>query len=230
MKRKLELLTNSDPIIFKRIRANCRKLNSTVNELSDSFVASLLERVSNCSHLMSILSISRNMQEYTWDMIHSTHWKLVAPQCRDCYAFGSYVSLMVKYFLQIERSFDFLSSCIKMADKALVLGGQLFQRPLQRMIGMLCKEALLCDEMQNILDQRIPSSKHLSSQLPKHVNHILSQRIRREAKVDVLQFYQRFLATSTPVVLTDCMNEWPALSDPAHSWKNLRYIREGRCK
>ena len=49
--------------------------------------------------------------------------------------------------------------------------------------------------------------------------------IARENSPDLLHFYEKCLLSSTPTVLTGCMENWPALE----KWRDLEYYTKGAC-
>ena len=125
---------------------------------------------------------------------------------------------------------QFYSQLVQCADKALLLGYKYWVSDLQNLIHRFEQH------VQDIIQQEhVCSTTNIYFQavkLPTYPGDIFQhKRIVRHGEVDLCRFYAEHLLLHHPVVLTDCMDCWPAVSASGRRWADLSYLRKGvECK
>ena len=149
-----------------------------------------------------------------WTALHTGHWAQVDSTWRSAYMVAA---LMVA---QAEAFAGNTLSALRTVDLALMLGDYTFRTQLLQAADTL-EEArgTLDDQGASTVSTLLaivpsPHRRRLSGTLPP------LQRLRLPS---LAYFYNEFMATGTPVVLTGVLDGWPALS--SRPWRDIAYLR-----
>lgn len=191
-------LTNS----LKFIRDIYNKLSIRVESDSSSSINLLLSDLQRETCIL---------KEYSWDLLHSTHWKDVPPLYKDCFALATLIIISIVEYKGGINDID-ISNLISTADRGILMGAGRFTAQLLKVIHRL-KSLLATDT-----DLAKPTyfsfeCTHRRRCYPAPVSRPPMQTRRGIPIVDsptLLDFQQRFLNPGVPAVLKGCIDHWPA--------------------
>ena len=163
----------------------------------------------------SALSVVEEVLAYLWETIHSVAFKYVHPGYRDAYGWASLVQCtLCKEISSTEEH----NKCI---DLGILLGSDHYREAL---INLLIhkKERKRCRYMDN---ESFNTKKNRPTYtfLESHSSEQKHQPIQRLVTPDLRTFYEQHLLPQVPVVLVNCIDEWPAMK----KWNHLDYLSQG---
>jgi hypothetical protein len=158
---------------------------------------------------------------YLWERIHDGKWLDVHPNYR--YFYG-YISAIHGYYSWMTSSAKdettFLLNLFRLLDLGLLLGSPESVDLLQETITLIHFSSRLHLPL-------VPASCSLES--PKSTIPTLRPSLRHALPVehapDLVSFFNNYFLLKRPVVLKDCIEDWPALS----LWSDLNYINSSAC-
>ena len=135
------------------------------------------------------------------------------------YAAVTHVVVAAKF---LHNPYCHVDELVFAADLGLLLGSPLFTPHLHKLIEALTmwhKEnyTLAFTDLDLVSSKRIPVLKCTSKVNVVPVHH----------QPSVLEFYSSSFLSQSPVVLTDCLNAWPAFSLPERNWQDINYLLQG---
>ena len=153
---------------------------------------------------------------YLWEAIHSVAFKYVHPGYRDAYGWATLVKCT---FCKEDLSVEEHNKCI---DIGILLGSDHYRESL---INLLIhkterKRSRYVDNGPTRSKRNRPVYTFLGSLSSAQKHH---QTIQRLVTPDLRTFYEKHLLPQVPVVLVNCIDEWPAMS----KWHRLEYLSEG---
>eukprot|EP01033_Poteriospumella_lacustris_P002320 gene2320-1696_t len=114
------------------------------------------------------------------------------------------------------------------ADMGLLLGSPDSSYILNRIVSLLSpglSESRTSPKLPTPVSSSSIPTQSMMKVLPD-IHASATQAVPTIAEPSVLSFYEDHFVSQTPVVLTHCADDWPALSNPERSWQNLSYISE----
>ena len=187
--------------------------------------------------------------EYSWELIHSVHWKNTNIVFRDIYSLGVYLKL---YLIIDESIYDFSSrskikDLIKQADRAILLGSNMCREQLQALITTLTEKY---HSLDNFNDDYIKPNIDINQTqyidkccYQRCVPTLNNQRPNLRQSIDkittpsLVTFLNKYLNQNQPVVLRGCLDDWPAMNNNSDNnnnngsqrscWSNLDYLKKG---
>ncbi|XP_068642309.1 lysine-specific demethylase JMJ30-like isoform X2 [Aristolochia californica] len=162
-------------------------------------------------------------REMAWEQLHSGPWHSVVPVWRDAY---SMACLLVAAFHHGAGEYG---EALRVLDMGLIMGGMLLRKDLDAAI----KKVLLSSEhsaefQEEGLVRRRPTrfaefedsdeAKVLQILPSKSLSH---QIVERRSSLSLESFLSDYFLAGRPVIISDCMFHWPALT----KWKDLEYLR-----
>lgn len=224
------------------------ELKSRLNLCGDPLVVRLYGRVIlsiRVGQRERLESYARELQSYLWECLHSVHWKDTHTAYRD--AFGT--AALAVALCEMERSENFTATnyaeCIKTVDIGLLLGSEFMRPQLQELATTLQKTAGLRNsssasgsssqasnqkkkrERDPASASKNPSAAFVSIPVQMPVGpgpYSLRSSVARVHAPSLSDFYRDYFLTSRAVVITGCVDHWPALNSP-HSWSSLFYLK-----
>ena len=195
----------------------------------------------SCTNINNI----NRLREYSWELLHSVHWKDVLLVHREVYALAS-LSL-IELLFKAERYDSKQKSTsalelINMADKTILLTSS--TRYLDALNTLIDNIAIKCSSeidkstkkyeslVLNSYNQHLTSPSGSSTRhyptkpSPDHTITLLSTAIKEHYQPDLVVFLTQYMECGEPVVLKRCIDDWPAMLGE-RSWSDLNYFNKG---
>ena len=234
----LKFTYNTLLILFYMYHLFLNELESLISSQShDSTLLRLFKTVvlDTCGNCTNIVSINR-LREYSWELLHSVHWKDVLLVHREVYALASL--LLIELLFKAERTSTL--ELIKMTDKTILLTSS--TRYLDALNALIDKISIKhSDEIEqstkkyenlilNSHNQQLPSSSgttrhYPTTPSPDHTTFSASV-IKEHYQPDLVVFLTQYMECGEPVVLKGCIDDWPAMHGE-RSWSDLNYFNKG---
>ena len=190
---------------------------------------SLYERHKNSADQMKITTLlleeSDQLLAYLWERIHDGKWLNIHPTYR--YFYGNLCAI-VGYYSWITNSngnkihdVTFISRQFRLLDLGLLLGSPESFDLLHHIISVIQSSSpvtLPLASLAHISSPEVLRRSTLPISLPQ-----LRQSIPVESCPDILRFSNQYFSRNQPVILKNCIQDWPALS----LWADLHYINSG---
>jgi [protein]-arginine 3-hydroxylase / protease len=168
-------------------------------------------------HLI-LLSESDVLLAYLWERTHDGKWLDVHPTYR--YFYG-YLSAIVGYFSWItsncQNDVTFISRQFRLLDLGLLLGSPESFDTLHKVISLIHSSCTVVLPLTSIGNSSSQTQK--KSTIPRILAQF-RQSIPVEDCPNLLSFSSQYFSRNKPVVLRNCIQDWPALS----LWTDLGYI------
>ncbi len=181
------------------------------------------------------------MKEYIWECLHKVSWKDVDDVYRDLYGCFSALLVITQMGTVIATTINikWYTGLVKICDLGILLGSNNFNPILQKIITSIHSTISQISSLNpHTIDQvhkrrKIVPTEHptpnqhriaLPPPLFHSTTHLsLAHSVERVTTPDMLTFHDAYFTRETPVLLTECMEDWPAVS----RWNNLEYILSG---
>ncbi|CAF0917363.1 unnamed protein product [Rotaria sordida] len=194
------------------------------DEQIDSFLLNYLETARNIlindEQFQKTKSYVKIILEYSWEKLNTGIWQNVKDVYRYLYAYACYIDVLVDCRILIQNDkYDNYQDIIKKCDLGILLGGPILEKQFNDLISIInenCKN--IQDEESNI---DLQSSKRIRLDHNNQNDDFnwmpipiidLTKAIERIHCPSIEQFLTCYMQTKKPVILTGCMNHWPALS------------------
>ncbi|KAM7274081.1 hypothetical protein ACFE04_028745 [Oxalis oulophora] len=165
-------------------------------------------------------------REMAWEQLHSGPWHSVIPTWRDAYSMSC---LHVAKLHCIKNEFK---EALKVLDLGLIMGGMLLRNDLEVAVMLVNVNLRKDNNFMAALDgggsagtrvlvgfgDNDKSSGQFSISLPK--KSLCCKRVVKRADVSLEGFLNEYFLLGCPVILTDCMDHWPART----KWNDLDYL------
>jgi len=170
-----------------------------------------------------------------WEELHCVHWKDTYDIDRELFGL---VSAVIAVLLH-QRAFD-STKTLQILDCGLLLGSERTQQLINEIMSTIRENRvqptsgdvspareLLANT--NVHDLRDLQSRRRMVILTETDNPLFST-IATQASLDLLAFHNKYLSPQLPVVIQDCMGDWPAMqhysNNPANptNWGCISYL------
>ena len=185
------------------------------HRLRHALVSTSASQPVNSSSSSSPYTVVEEVLAYLWEAIHSVAFKYVHAGYRDAYGWATLVKCtLCKETSSVEEH----NKCI---DIGILLGSDHYRESL---INLLIhksdrKRSKFVDNGPRNAKKHRPTYTFLGS-LASEQKH---QTIQRLMTPDLRTFYEKHLLQQVPVVLVNCIDEWPAMK----KWCHLDYLSQG---
>ncbi|KAG9450670.1 hypothetical protein H6P81_010635 [Aristolochia fimbriata] len=162
-------------------------------------------------------------REMAWEQLHSGPWHSVLPVWRDAY---SMACLLVAAFHHRAKEYR---EALKVLDMGIIMGGMLLRKDLDAAVDKiifssgdsaeLAEEGLERSRGARFAEFEYSDEAKVLQVLPS--KSLCHQIVERKASLSLERFLSDYFLAGRPVIITDCMLHWPALS----KWKDLEYLR-----
>ncbi|XP_011565796.3 bifunctional peptidase and arginyl-hydroxylase JMJD5 [Plutella xylostella] len=193
-----------------------------ISELDIACKSTIHRFLSNDSALSNISIIKIDaVLDYTYERINIGNWKDVKPYLRKTMTIASYIKLIAS-IKSIEPTSHLdvihLQRMYKIIDHGLMFGCPIQKEPqlLQKCATILNKH--YCEQFT---DMKLSSSAQNQDEIQN-----IDSRCHQGKEIDVVDcpsmeyFYKEHILTQKPVVLTNCIQHWPALT----KWTDQNYL------
>ncbi|XP_056169000.1 lysine-specific demethylase JMJ30 isoform X2 [Syzygium oleosum] len=162
-------------------------------------------------------------REMAWEQLHSGPWHSVLPVWRDAY------SMACLHVARLHHRGGELKEALRVLDLGLIMGGTLLREDLEAAVQRLTAEArdarvLGGEEGEDGgLDQRLVRDG-IDRDKVLRILPLKSLSLKTVAKRSALSlegFLREFFLSGCPVVITDCMSQWPART----KWNDMDYLK-----
>ncbi|XP_077211160.1 2-oxoglutarate (2OG) and Fe(II)-dependent oxygenase superfamily protein [Tasmannia lanceolata] len=159
-------------------------------------------------------------REMAWEQLHSGPWHSVLPVWRDAY------SMACLYVAAFHHGTGDFREALRVLDMGLIMGGTLLRQDLDSAIqkiflrsnGSVAEFDLGREDCEKQDDFHIDSEQVLLV-LP---NRSLSCKIvEKRSSLSLEGFLRDYFMPASPVIISDCMSHWPALT----KWKDMEYLK-----
>ncbi|RYG95059.1 hypothetical protein EON65_56525 [archaeon] len=163
-----------------------------------------------------------------WERMHSVTWKDVPDVY--CGLFGLVTALLIilkadhleSKSIQDTKDFgDSVCNLQRLADLGILMGGKTYVLLLQQVLIRL--KALNSQHIHLTHSYHEPSGNNLirKQKIPKTKHATLRSPIAKVSTMSLQDFYEHYLLTDTPIVLTEAMQDWKALQ----TWHKVEYLQ-----
>jgi hypothetical protein len=159
---------------------------------------------------------ARHLAALAWDALHSSAWHAAELSWRQAYA-------VAQMSLALALAAD-AREAVRLLDLALLLGAPPVTDLVHRLVDHLAAQLDVCAAVQ-VDDGVGERSKRARVDGPDARDLVAAAAlpIERVSSLSVEAFRERYLQTSTPVIITDAMDAWPARNQ--RSWADLGYLK-----
>lgn len=174
------------------------------------------------------LAFIASFRQSIWEKLHAVHWRYTPVVYRAL--FGT-LSVMLVSLCFISRPGHEIKQLIFTADMGLLLGSSDSAEALNEIVSTLSK--VEAREMLHPAPPRSFSRESADGKRPLRSFPILRHDAMHKGTVpivtkpDMLEFYEQYFVPQVPVILTDCIDDWPALCSPETNWQDIDYIKQG---
>ncbi|CAN6453661.1 unnamed protein product [Victoria cruziana] len=170
------------------------------------------------------------LQEMAWEQLHSGPWHAVEPVWRDAY------SLSCLHLARIRYASGDVRAALRILDLGLLMGGSLLRSDLDHSVSVLSRLAAGATAAGDSNRSPSPSAGGVDAAdeggsrgcvddadalqvLP--AGSLSHEQITRTNALCLEGFLCDFYLTETPVVMSGCIDHWPAST----KWKDMKYLR-----
>lgn len=210
-------------------------LNLYQEKLEENFDADSIDLSAKLNHLLEvsdIMHIQTNLisllaifRQKVWERLHVVHWQKTPLVYRSL--FGDISALLITISFLCRPGVE-IEKLLFTADLGLLLGTPDSSDILNAIVSILSSTVSASKELPpSIASDIIPQKDKSICVLHDYFPARSFEDISVADQPPVVDFYEKHFVTQTPVVFTNCINDWPALTDPSRSWQNLTYISKG---
>ncbi|KAL3519207.1 hypothetical protein ACH5RR_021796 [Cinchona calisaya] len=158
-------------------------------------------------------------KEVAWEQLHSGPWHSVIPIWRDAYA------MACLHVAKLHYAAGEFSLVLRALDMGLIMGGLTLRDDLNSAIKTASEKARTkLDDVEEDNKSRLVCEKvevaELQHLLP--VKSLSSKLVGRRSSLSLEGFLRDYFLPGSPVVISDCMADWPAQS----KWNNVNYLKK----
>jgi [protein]-arginine 3-hydroxylase / protease len=195
-----------------------------LTELKDPYLGkayqSLKQLYERSSAELTLLAESDHLLAYLWERIHDGKWLEINPNYR--YFYGN-VSAIVGYYSwktsNHQLDVTFISKQFRLLDLGLLLGSPESFDILHQIISLIQSSCAVVLPLTSVgCYSYLQATRHRST-IPRSLPQ-MRQSIPVENCPNILTFSNQYFSRNQPVVLKNCIQDWPALS----LWADLDYI------
>ena len=172
------------------------------------------------NHWAEVEALGTELQEVAWEGLHSgAAWREVTVTMRRAYAHSQFILAAAEIVhLQQDQAMTHLKECMRRLDMALLMGPPDIQAKANGLIDWAQAQLLQHQpqEHQSILPSTTTSRKRSRPFQPNDEDDI-----PRVACPSLHAFLDQHMKPQVPVILTSCLEHWPALN----SWQDLNYLK-----
>lgn len=166
-------------------------------------------------------------KEMAWEQLHSGPWHSVVPVWRDAYA------MACLHVAKLHYAAGEFSLALRVLDMGLIMGGLSLRDDLNSAIKTASKKARLTtatseleseddgkeDKKSELFVNEEVDVAELQHLLP--VKSLSSMMVGRRSSLSLEAFLHDYFLPGSPVIISDCMADWPAKS----KWNNMNYLK-----
>ncbi|XP_027095788.2 lysine-specific demethylase JMJ30 [Coffea arabica] len=166
-------------------------------------------------------------KEMAWEQLHSGPWHSVVPVWRDAYA------MACLHVAKLHYAAAEFSLALRALDMGLIMGGLSLRDDLNSAIKTASKRARLTiatsklgseddgkdDKQSKLFVSEEVDVAELQHLLP--VKSLSSNMVGRRSSLSLEAFLHDYFLPGFPVIISDCMADWPAKS----KWNNMNYLK-----
>ncbi|XP_043691861.1 lysine-specific demethylase JMJ30 isoform X1 [Telopea speciosissima] len=161
-------------------------------------------------------------REMAWEQLHSGPWHSVLPVWRDAY---SMACLQVAAFHHDAGDFR---EALRVLDMGLIMGGMLLRSDLDSAIGKVLSKSNAAKGLdagegrrmgEVVLNCQRSNEAEVLQVLP--IRSLSCKRVEKRSSLSLEEFLCDHFLAGSPVVISNCMNHWPART----KWKDLDYLK-----
>lgn len=158
----------------------------------------------------------------TWEHLNTGYWKDVKLVWRHVYSFAALMKTFSLFKL------GDIQAALKACDMGLLMGAPIFDNILSTLASKLSslKKSDEKDAYQNIstVDNDEPVYKKTKSNTGEGIENKMESTfmIERVDSPSLIKFQEKYLHHQKPVIITNCMDFWPAMS--SHRW-SIKYMQ-----
>ncbi|CAI9106613.1 OLC1v1005809C1 [Oldenlandia corymbosa var. corymbosa] len=161
-------------------------------------------------------------KEMAWEQLHCGPWHSVVPIWRDAYA------MACLHVAKLQYAAGEWSPVLRALDMGLIMGGLTLREDLNNAIRKASKKArsaattameVDCGDSSKFVRKEDFDMAQLQHNLP--VKSLSSKNVGRRSSLSLEGFLQDYFLTGSPVVISDCMADWPATS----KWNDINYLK-----
>jgi len=212
----IDLLTLSNADHYSWIRLlNCEVLGEAYITLLKSTIDALLQSDwTTCHRKCKVLL------DITWEHLYSGHWKDIDISTRHAYTLVSLLKV-VSEFAQCGDLYS-MKDVIYTCDMGLLMGAPLLNNILARLATKL--QQLYTDSCSASDTDTVRTGQQNAEHVDQDHNQLLcGSKVATEACPSLEYFSEVYVSTGTPVILRNCMDDWPAMS---HNRWSPQYMRK----
>ncbi|GAA0141293.1 protein modifying enzyme [Lithospermum erythrorhizon] len=155
-------------------------------------------------------------REMAWEQLHSGPWHSVLPIWRDAYAMAC---LHVAKLWYVKKEYK---EAVRALDLGLIMGGLVLREELRSAVGMVVRKALTLREggsqrRVNVVEGEFDVAE-VKRILP--VKSLSCKIIAKRSSLSLESFLRDYFISGLPVIISDCMDHWPAAS----KWNDMNYL------
>ncbi|KAM7279350.1 hypothetical protein ACFE04_006484 [Oxalis oulophora] len=169
-------------------------------------------------------------RDMAWEQLHSGPWNSVLPVWRDAYSMSCF-HVAKHHYTKNE-----FKDALKVLDLGLIMGGLLFRQDLEAAVDLVTvklrvvtvtdtdtdRGATAVDGgerrvLVGLSDNEMGKGQFVLN-LPKR--SFCFKRVVKRANVSMEAFLNDYFLSASPVIFTDCMNHWPAIT----KWNDFNYL------
>ena len=173
---------------------------------------------------LKAVSFSQNLLDISWEELNTGHWSNVNITWRYLYTFAS----LTKALSLVKMKHYLLA--IYTCDMGLMMGAPIFENVLARVVSKITyylnssQNSNMCSQEKNSV--YVPYEKEPINKKKKVDNFpqiSISHLLLRIKPPSLFSFEQTYMSGEIPVIITDCVQHWPAFS--IRKW-SIDYIKK----
>lgn len=202
-----------------------REENRIFEELHDPHLHQLYKHLIHSyqrseEHGNGISSHTDLILNYLWERLHDGKWLDIHTNYR--YLYG-YVTAIHGYYSWIssknQNNIQYITNLFRLLDLGILLGSSHSLDLLQNVITLIQSS---CPHNLPLISNHSASCTSVCT-IPSF-RPLLRRTIPIEDCPNLLTFSEKYFISKTPVVLRNCISDWPALN----LWSDLSYINSGK--
>nr|XP_042906122.1 bifunctional peptidase and arginyl-hydroxylase JMJD5 isoform X2 [Parasteatoda tepidariorum] len=173
--------------------------------------------VESCNEdsLHSTILNAKIILDFAWEKINTGHWKDVDKIWRELYSLAVVFKVLSHLVLKNTDKLDIIKQC----DNGLLLGAPIMGNLLSRLAFKLSELLLLeGNDRKNCYEVKPKKQKVLNE-----ADVVLSHKVLERSNFTKKEFIDDFMNNSKPVIITDGISNWPAMT--SRSW-SIDYMLE----
>ncbi|CAF2516268.1 unnamed protein product [Rotaria sp. Silwood2] len=194
------------------------------DEQIDSYLLNCLETarsiLNNDEQFQKIKPYIKIVLEYSWEKLNTGIWQNVKDAYRYLYAYACYIDVLVDCRILIQNdNHDNYQDIIKKCDLGILLGGPILEKQFNDLISIINQNFKNTQDEESSVDLHSPKRIRLDDDNQNDdFNWMtrpiidLTKAVERIHCPSIEQFLTCYMKTKKPVILTGCMDHWPALS------------------